>query len=61
MAFYPALPPHVVTEEQEHRRNTTLQRYLSEEALLDSLNRAHSDSHYRFQLDDIDARGPVPF
>ena len=45
VAFYPALPPHVVTEEQQLRRNATLKRYNDEEALLDALNRAHMEGY----------------
>jgi len=54
VAFYPALPPHVVSAEQEQRRNTSLQRYLSEEALFDSLHNGQSDARYRYQLDQLD-------
>ena len=47
VSFYPALPPRTVTLEQLRRRNVTLERYQKEEALLDTLNRAHGESLVR--------------
>lgn len=44
VAFYPALQPRTVTQSAIIKRNVTLERYLKEEALLDDLNRVHSES-----------------
>ena len=55
VAFYPALAPRGdMSVEQAHHRNQTLERYLSEEALLDALNRAHSDSLRRLELEGME-------
>lgn len=37
------MPPKTISPEQAKRRNATLDRYLKEEALLDSLNRAYGE------------------
>lgn len=44
VAFYPALPVKSMSAEQFSRRNATLDRYRKEEALLDLLNRAQSET-----------------
>lgn len=44
VAFYPALQPRTVSQSAIIKRNVTLERYLKEEALLDDLNRVHSES-----------------
>lgn len=53
VAFYPALQPRAINLVAATKKNASLERYIKEEALLDVLNRAHSELLRKSESDGL--------